>query len=426
MTSAELIRADARRIPLAAGSVQCCVTSPPYYGQRDYGLSTWRGGDPTCDHSLRSEVDRKRGAATHHAGRFNECPHCKARREDDGIGLELTPSAYVDAIRQVAREIWRVLRPAGTLWLNLGDCYFGDSPTRAATREKFDREWDPSQTRSNGGLRRSARREEGLKPKDLVGMPWRVALALQADGWWLRRDIIWHKPNPVPESMRDRPTTSHEYLFLLTKSGRALCWRHDLTGAWEWTKPAPDWRWRNRQTDDETADEPADWRTATFLQDGRLRKIWQRVDLWQGFDYFYEAEAIQEPSTKDPSDWLANGEQRRASVKRGAWRGKTEAMPGRNAFRAITPMRNRRSVWTIATQPYTGAHFAVFPEELPTLCILAGSRPGDLILDPFAGSGTTGVVARKLARNFVGLDLSPQYLALAGERIAGTTLGMPL
>ena len=298
-------------------SVQTCVTSPPYWGLRDYG-------------------------------------------HDGQIGLESTPEAYVERMVEVFREVRRVLRDDGTLWLNLGDSYagyWGDSKAREEGRH--------SSADTNGwtnGFNMNARpsfdqfRSSGIKPKDLVGIPWRVALALQADGWWLRQDIIWHKPNPMPESVTDRCTKAHEYVFLITKSAR----------------------------------------------------------------YFYDSEAIKEPCSEDMQFRASRGYTRGGNGKVDASRQDAETLRGDHA-KAINAEdgRNRRSVWTITTKSYRGAHFATFPEALVEPMILAGSPEDGLVLDPFTGSGTTGAVALRLGRNFVGCDLNPEYVRLAESRLRG-------
>lgn len=298
-----LIQADARAIPLADGCVQCVVTSPPYFGLRDYGT----------------------------AGQ---------------IGLEATPDAYVQQLVAVFREVRRVLNDDGTLWLNLGDSYAANQSNNGGYSAKstlagFSRADTKGRQMNDAGERR--RIDHGAKPKDLLGIPWRVAFALQSDGWYLRSDIIWHKPNPMPESVTDRPTKSHEYLFLLAKSER----------------------------------------------------------------YFYDAKAVSEQSAGRTDMGRMNFGAR--VNEGGAW--KTERPD-------VKETRNRRSVWTVATTPYSGAHFATMPEKLVEPCILAGSRLGDRVLDPFMGSGTVGAVAERLGRRWVGLDLNPAYHKLAKKRTA--------
>jgi DNA modification methylase len=275
MSNATIIVGDVRTAlsSIPDGSVQTCITSPPYWGLRDYG-------------------------------------------NDGQLGLESTPDEYVASMVAVFAEVWRVLADDGTLWLNLGDSYSGSGKGPAGNiGAKHDER--------NMEHVHSAIIPEGLKAKDLVGIPWRVAFALQADGWYLRQDIIWQKPNPMPESVKDRCTKAHEYVFLLTKSAR----------------------------------------------------------------YYFDNKAIKEPSAKSGNTYVDSG------------------------------TRNRRSVWTINTKPFKGAHFAVMPEALVEPCVLAGSKVGDLVLDPFAGSGTVGVVALRNGRDFVGVELNPDYAQLANDRI---------
>jgi DNA modification methylase len=289
---------------IEAGSVQCCVTSPPYFGLRDYGV----------------------------AGQ---------------IGMEPTPDEFVSALVAVFREVRRVLRDDGTLWLNLGDSYAAQGGKQVAQTK-----WQVEGASDGQNAGQSRRAPGGLKPKDLIGIPWRVAFALQADGWYLRQDIIWNKPNPMPESVRDRCTKAHEYLFLLSKSPQ----------------------------------------------------------------YYFDTDAISEESVKGASGSVFNS-------------GKTAAHQlGRssNVERAESERRNKRSVWTVATQPFKEAHFATFPPALIEPCILAGSRGGDLVLDPFMGAGTTGLVAQRLGRRWIGCELNPEYAAMAERRIAGETMGLPL
>jgi site-specific DNA-methyltransferase (adenine-specific) len=335
-------------------SIQCCVTSPPYWGLRDYGTSTWEGGDPECQHSniRRDHPDAKQetqlGSSRDKIGR--QCRFCDAERTDSQLGLESTPDEYVSNMVSVFREVWRVLRDDGTLWLNLGDsynAYNGGAGPNAGFSKGSAQETERANLSTGFALRTKT-----LKPKDLCGIPWRVAFALQADGWYLRSDIIWHKPNPMPESVTDRPTKAHEYVFLLTKQER----------------------------------------------------------------YFYDAEAIREAAI-DPIGYSRGGSLARngddSFIASNAHRG---AIPVSNGF------RNKRTVWTIATQPYSEAHFATFPEDLIKPCILAGSRLGDTVLDPFAGSGTTGQVAVDLGRKAILIELNPAYIELIKQRCQ-TTIG---
>ena len=341
-----------RELPDA--SVQTCITSPPYWGLRDYGTAAWEGGDEACDH-LGPPKATQAGFNRRYFGRDNVtadkqsevrepfravCGKCGARRVDAQLGLEPTPEAYVAALVEVFREVRRVLREDGTLWINLGDSYTSTSGSGRCAKPQHTRgvaTWD-------GAVRGIA---SGLKPKDLVGIPWRVAFALQADGWWLRSDIIWAKPNPIPESVTDRPTKSHEYLFLLAKSER----------------------------------------------------------------YYYDAEAIKEPA----QDW---GERDRTNWKaRDPRHNTSKPHTGGTNGDYSTAGRNRRSVWTVATQPFPEAHFATFPPDLIKPCVLAGSRVGDTVLDPFAGAGTTLYVAKELNRASVGIELNADYCTLAVQRL---------
>ena len=306
MPDFQIINGDALKALQAMpdGSVDCIVTSPPYWGLRDYGV-------------------------------------------DGQLGLEATPEEYVAKMVEVFREVRRVLRDDGTLWLNIGDSYAANRSyqvpsTKGGTKHSY--------SQAVGG--KGSVIPDGLKAKDLIGIPWRLAFALQADGWYLRQDIIWHKPNPMPESVRDRCTKAHEYIFLLSKSER----------------------------------------------------------------YFFDSEAIKEPAV---SEKPAGNKRHKYADAYNA--GTSEEHRTKAGLLALTGVewetRNRRSVWTIATKPYAGAHFAVMPEALVEPCVLAGSRAGDTILDPFTGSGTVGLVALKHGRHFVGTELNPEYAALAEARI---------
>lgn len=290
---------------LDAGSVQCCVTSPPYFGLRDYGV-------------------------------------------DSQLGNEATPAAYVENMVNVFREVWRVLAADGVLWLNLGDSY-------------------------------STGRQGELPAKNLFGIPWLVAFALQVDGWILRSDIIWHKPNPMPESVTDRPTRAHEYLFMLVKQGK----------------------------------------------------------------YYYDGNAIKEPASYPDDDRKGrakedhksmptaqrNGTRPRTDKQRGHVRrhgGFNERWDGMTKEEQCSGMRNKRDVWTVAPSQFAEAHFATFPPALIEPCILASSRPGDIVLDPFSGSGTAVAVALQHDRRAIGIELNPVYIEIAHQRISRTPIMLPM
>ena len=282
---------------LDSGSVNCIVTSPPYFGLRDYGV----------------------------AGQ---------------IGLEPTPEAYVAALVSVLREARRVLRTDGTCWINLGDSYAG-SGRGGQSEEKRSAHWQP--TYANHGLTPA-----GLKPKDLCMIPARVALALQSDGWWLRSEIVWAKPSPMPESVTDRPTRAHEMIYLLAKSAR----------------------------------------------------------------YYYDADAISEPVATGSRGSLFTIGKTAGRVAGGL------LSPVGQGPRTETTRRNKRDVWTVATHPFPEAHFATFPPALIEPCVLAGCPAGGVVLDPFMGAGTVGVVARRHSRHYLGIELNPAYIMMAETRIA--------
>jgi len=258
------------------------------------------------------------------------------------MGLESTPEEYVAKMTAVFREVRRVLKDDGTLWLNLGDSYAGSG---GAGNQFGQLDSGLAKYKQSGKPK-----EIGLKPKDLIGIPWRVAFALQADGWYLRQDIIWHKPNPMPESVKDRCTKAHEYMFLLSKSAR----------------------------------------------------------------YFYDCEAVKEPAAWDRWGNQTTVKNHPANSLAARFGNKTiSELP-------IRDTRNRRSVWTIPTKPYKGAHFATFPPALVEPCILAGCPVGGTVIDPFFGSGTVGAVAVQHGREFIGIELNPEYIALAEKRIRAT------
>jgi DNA modification methylase len=282
---------------LESNSIDCCITSPPYFGLRDYGT-------------------------------------------DEQIGLEETPEQFVSALVEVFREVKRVLKDDGTLWLNLGDSYAGSG---GAGNQFGQLDKGLAKYKQSGNPKYI-----GLKPKDLIGIPWRVAFALQADGWYLRQDIIWHKPNPMPESVTDRCTKAHEYIFLLSKSQR--------------------YYFDNESIKEDNADP--------------LRKSYQSGSRSNGKNKDRNDNDLSERT----KDWIPDG-------------------------------RNKRSVWTVTTKPYSGAHFATFPQDLIEPCIKAGCPIDGIVLDPFMGAGTTAVVARKLNRNYIGFELNAEYVKIAEQRI---------
>lgn len=378
-------------------SVHCVVTSPPYWGLRDYGTATWEGGDVECAHRPSDEaLERGFGRASTLAGTTtsqkqaatarHSCK-CGAVRIDSQLGLEPTPELYVEHMVAVFREVRRVLRKDGTLWLNLGDSYASSPPGNldyaAGLAGAKSPKYQATLTAGHATKRNTI--VGSLKPKDLVGIPWRVAFALQADGWYLRSDIIWAKPNPMPESVTDRPTKSHEYLFLLSKSAR---YYYDAEAVREPLTDSPLLR-LSQPTFDQQTGGPKDYgpesgRSARkALVNLRSRNIGGRTD---GFTRMPGGEA----------EWSENGR----------------------------PGRNLRSVWTIATQPYPGAHFATFPPKLVEPCIKAGCPEGGVVLDPFAGSGTTGMVAQALSRKAILIDLNGDYLLQAMLRNRDIPLGL--
>jgi len=283
---------------------QTCVTSPPYYGLRDYG-------------------------------------------HDGQIGLEETPDEYIKAMVEVFRCVWDVLEDDGTLWLNIGDSYYNYRPGKGQAlvqQTVASNDQDLPQVCARRG-----NKLDGLKEKDLIGIPWMLAFALRADGWYLRQDIIWHKPNPMPESVQDRCTKAHEYIFLISKSQK----------------------------------------------------------------YYYDHESIKDPvkqdwGTRDRSD--------------GKYHNEGSGLQPHSGLEKSYEMANKRSVWTVNTKPYAGAHFAVFPQELIEPCIMAGAPIGGIVLDPFMGSGTTAQVAQHLGRQYLGCELNPEYKSLQDKRLRQMSL----
>ena len=344
---------------------QTCVTSPPYFGLRDYGTGKWIGGDENCSHKRDTKFSE--ATITGHknmAGAVGDgiyksvCPRCNAVREDLQLGLEETPEEYIKAMVEVFRCVWDVLEDDGTLWLNIGDSYYNYRPGKGQALVKqsvANNDQDLPQTCARRG-----NKLEGLKEKDLIGIPWMLAFALRADGWYLRQDIIWHKPNPMPESVQDRCTKAHEYIFLLSKSQK----------------------------------------------------------------YYYDRMAIAEPAAyaeehaRKKTSW--GNKKADAGVKTNIE--KYQVIGDDNKTTLEGGMANKRSIWTVPVKPYAGAHFAVFPSELIEPCIMAGSRVGDIVLDPFMGSGTTAQVAQNLGRQYIGCELNPAYMELQNIRTAQQSL----
>lgn len=352
-----ILQGDVRDVlaTLQSDSVDCCVTSPPYWGLRDYGTAEWVGGDPLCSHrSPTMREGRNENRATlpgsvatnrdqlllaHRTG----CGLCGARKIDLQIGLEPTLADHISVMVDVFREVRRVLKPSGTLWVNYGDCYATSPNGRSAADTKAagkdDRTFRDKPFSTIQGR---------MKSKDLCMVPNRLAIALQDDGWWVRSEIIWHKPNPMPESAKDRPTTSHEKIWLLAKSER----------------------------------------------------------------YFFDADAVREQDSGQDHPRAILHQPEPSGGVMGPHTGIRKAS-GRNG-----EGRNIRNVWTIATQPFPEAHFATFPPDLAERCIKAGCPVGGRVLDPFGGAGTTGLVADRLGRDATLIELNPAYIEIARNRIS--------
>jgi DNA modification methylase len=323
MTPNTIIQGDALEVlrTLPDNSVDCCVTSPPYYALRDYGVS-------------------------------------------GQIGLEDTPEAYIERLREVFMEVRRVLKPEGTLWLNIGDSYWGGKGYSGSSSGKY--QWEQrkagksiansySNFGDKGTIRATDKKHEYIKAKDLIGIPWMLAFALRNAGWWLRQDIIWQKPDPMPESVTDRCTKSHEHIFLLSKSRK----------------------------------------------------------------YYFDHRAIMEPAAYDGrKDTRMKGSHKYSQGVTGL---NSQTFAARDHERWIMKdgvyMRNKRDVWTVNTETYREAHFATYPPKLIVDCIKAGCPAGGIVLDPFMGAGTTAVVARKLNRDFIGIELNPKYVKIAEKRL---------
>jgi len=389
---------------LPSASVDCVVTSPPYWALRDYGTGEWEGGSPECTHEPdRSSPSSTLVGTTDHQGQAriqpSPCPRCGALRVDGQIGLEATPEEYVARMVGVFAEVARVLRPRGVLWLNIGDTYAG-SGTGGNADETREQGFHGSFKVTPSSLRERAEtspppRRSGLRPKNLVGIPWRLAFGLQADGWIVRSEVIWSKPNVMPESALDRPTRSHEHVFLLTRSPRYY---------YDGDAIRDPYAGRPQQRLTSTAEQPLGAaRSAAGVQNGP-----QGGEHVPAYDGGVGALTLDEskPSVVGPDG------RRKTTV-----RGMSGSAQHRDGERWPNPDgRNARTVWELVTEPYSGAHFATFPTALVARCILAGCPEGGVVLDPFIGSGTTALVARKLGRSCVGIDLSPVFCELAAKR----------
>ena len=333
---------------LPDNSIDCCVTSPPYWGLRDYGA-------------------------------------------DEQIGLEETPELFIQKLVDVFSQVYRVLKPEGTLWLNIGDSYasFSGVYKDANSQGKFS-------YLANGGQKKKHNKVSGsLKQKDLVGIPWMLAFELRSYGWYLRQDIIWHKPNPMPESVTDRCTKSHEYIFLLSKSAK---YYYDHVSIMQDCKNAEDdFRRIYSQTES--------------LKSNPTNKVnGLRPRSWNGstFDSGKTATAIN-------NGRKSGNKERKTGLERGCPENNGSNVNGNVPWEGMKA--NKRSVWSVSTKPLKEAHFATFPQDLIVDCIKAGCPENGIVLDPFMGSGTTAIVAKKLNRNFIGFELNPEYIKIANKRL---------
>ena len=394
-------------------SVHMCCTSPPFYGLRDYGTGTWEDGDEGCDHlgapfRTKSKLNENWGAGYSDVNNTEDrepmksvCSKCGARRIDRQIGLEESPDEWVARLVEVFREVRRVLRDDGTLWVEIGDSY------NSRLDGSFGN-WDSAQTGKPTSKRKGGRNSwsgtwQGAKPKDLLGQPWLLAFALRADGWYLRSEIIWARPNPMPESVTDRPTKAHSTVFLLSKSSRYFYDQEAIREAYA-----------EGTTDRYAYGYNASWKRA------QIASVTDERD--SGFRG--SADALLGIKDKDLTLDGSSGESPRGPDGRRVTtvKGGDNSAQHRDGERWPASGANARSVWTIPTEPTPFAHFATWPQALVRRMILAGCPEDGIVLDPFGGSGTTAIVARKLGRRAILIELNESYCQLAGERLAQQTL----
>lgn len=465
------VREKLRELP--SESVDLCLTSPPYWGLRDYGTATWQGGDPNCEHrspTMRAGRDEQRtmlagSAATNSAqllnavkaGKCGKCGKCGAIRIDRQLGLEPTLAEHLTAMVEVFEEVRRVLKPTGSCFLNYGDCYATAPNGRSAAETKADgaddRTFRDKPFSTVGG---------GIKAKDLCMIPNRLAIALQDAGWWVRSEIIWGKTNPMPDSSgSQRPSTSHEKIFWLAKSEDGPIWRARDTGALSF---APDLTERCPLITKPDKDGPRWLRIGTYYDAAGVlqgRASDEDADGFRGGSYVHGEPGPRRVNgnrrVKMPDGWDTgaggHGSFHRKGREKGGKIPRGRETCGRHTLGDAIPKAGRRagtprhegninhtgidnvgrdegrylrnyepaelSVWEMAIEPFKGAHFATFPTELARRAILAGCPPSGTVLDPFLGAGTTGLVADRLGRNCIGIELNPEYAEIAERRIHG-------
>ena len=460
-------------------SIDCVVSSPPYFGLRDYGTGTWEGGDPNCPHKRLTKISKD--TATGHAGMYEQghvvgdaiykqtCPECGAKRIDEQFGLEETLEEYIEKTVLLFEELRRVLKPQGTVWWNLGDSYANKSSAWGGRGK--------NSILNNTGLKDKQRRNtivpEGLKAKDLMMIPARVAIALSENGWYLRSEIIWHKPNPMPESVKDRPTSAHEKIYLFSKNKK---YYYDADAIREKAKTKP--TVRNKSAEGYQADYPNGKRfsegertygngyankrnvwSTKYESDEEERMYRQGMSKTRGENVVFVrtklptqenfVKFIRERTSIKQLDeetdikktkiehWLRNDESGFAFPSVEDWKaikdyvndwskdfelideGLTYVESHLDSIESNPLGKNKRNVWTVTTKPFKGAHFAVFPTDLIEPCIKAGCPKGGTVLDPFGGSGTTGFVANNLGRDAILIELNEEYVEIAKKRIGG-------